>query len=337
MKKIQLFALSAFIGATTLVSCQQGGDSATPNTTLKTDIDTLSYAYGVQLAENGLGQYLQQLGVIQDTAMFKASFQQRIDMETDAAKKTELQGQLKTKLDSLNKVNSKNLALFTKGLNESFGAKNKDNDAYYSGLQIGGQIKQMSETFEKQVLADSSVQMNKSAFLSGLLSAVKNEKLVVENAGNLVNARAMANQDKVMKKQEEELKKQHADKVEAGAKFLAENKTKDGIVTLPSGVQYKIVKEGKGETPTAANRVKVNYKGTLTDGTVFDTNAGKDPVTFGVTEVIKGWTEVLQLMPVGSKWIVYIPYDLAYGAQQAGSIPPFSTLIFEVELLGLEK
>ena len=141
-------------------------------------------------------------------------------------------------------------------------------------------------------------------------------------------------QAKAQAREEEELKKANAGVIAEGEKFLAENKTKEGVVALPSGLQYKVVKEGTGAKPAAADMVKVNYKGTLLDGTVFDSNEGKEPITFNANRVIKGWTEALQLMPVGSKWILYIPYDLAYGAQGSGDrIKPFSTLIFEVELL----
>ena len=140
MKKFQILALGAIaaIGAS-VASCD--GGTATPNASLKTEVDSLSYAYGVQLAESGLSQYLTQLGVTQDTAMFKASYAQRIAAESDAAKKATLEKELTTKLDSLNKANSKNLALFIKGLNESFNSSSKDQDAYFNGLQIGGQLK----------------------------------------------------------------------------------------------------------------------------------------------------------------------------------------------------
>lgn len=134
------------------------------------------------------------------------------------------------------------------------------------------------------------------------------------------------------------MKKQYTPQIEAGQKFLDENKAKEGVVTLPDGLQYKIVKEGTGAKPTATDIVKVHYHGTLLDGTVFDSSVDrKEPATFNVSAVIKGWTEVLQLMPVGSKWTVYIPYDLAYGAQDRGTIKPFSTLIFDIELLDIEK
>ena len=123
-----------------------------------------------------------------------------------------------------------------------------------------------------------------------------------------------------------------------GAAFLAENKTKEGVVETPSGLQYKVVKMGTGAKPSATDKVKVHYHGTLIDGTVFDSSVQRgEPITFGLNQVIAGWTEGVQLMPVGSKFIFYIPSKLAYGDRAAGSIKPGSTLIFEVELLDIEK
>lgn len=124
----------------------------------------------------------------------------------------------------------------------------------------------------------------------------------------------------------------------ASEKYLADNKTKPGVVTLPSGLQYQVMKAGDGPKPTTSDKVKVHYHGTLIDGTVFDSSVNRnDPAVFGVTQVIQGWVEALQLMSVGSKWKLSIPYNLAYGEQGTGGIPPFSALIFEVELLGIEK
>ncbi|HOH70569.1 MAG TPA: FKBP-type peptidyl-prolyl cis-trans isomerase [Paludibacteraceae bacterium] len=121
----------------------------------------------------------------------------------------------------------------------------------------------------------------------------------------------------------------------AGEKFLAENAKKAGVITTASGLQYEILKEGRGQKPTATDKVKVHYHGTLLDGTVFDSSVKRNtPASFGVNQVIKGWVEALQLMPVGSKWKLYIPQELAYGAHGAGeTIRPYSALIFEVELL----
>ncbi len=138
--------------------------------------------------------------------------------------------------------------------------------------------------------------------------------------------------------EKEEAKKNQAT-IDEGKKFLAENAKKEGVVTLPSGLQYKIIKEGTGNKPTASDKVKVNYEGTLIDGTKFDSSYDRgEPVVFGVTQVIKGWTEALQLMKEGAVWMLYIPYDLAYGSRQAGKdIKPFSTLIFKVELIEIIK
>jgi FKBP-type peptidyl-prolyl cis-trans isomerase FklB len=125
----------------------------------------------------------------------------------------------------------------------------------------------------------------------------------------------------------------------AGEQFLAANKTKPGVVTLPSGLQYQVIKEGTGPKPTAADKVKTHYHGTLIDGTVFDSSVDRgQPISFAVGGVIAGWTEALQLMPVGSKWKLFIPSELGYGDRQAGpKIGPGSTLIFEVELLEIVK
>ncbi len=134
-------------------------------------------------------------------------------------------------------------------------------------------------------------------------------------------------------------KKEAQENLEKGNAFLEKNKARKGVTTTESGLQYEIIKEGKGPKPTKQDKVKVNYHGTLIDGTVFDSSVDRgEPATFGVGQVIKGWTEALQLMPVGSKWKVYIPANLAYGERGAGGdIGPNETLIFEVELLEIVK
>jgi FKBP-type peptidyl-prolyl cis-trans isomerase len=146
-------------------------------------------------------------------------------------------------------------------------------------------------------------------------------------------------QGEVRSKLEAKSKEEGAANVKTGEDFLAANKSKPGIVTLPSGLQYKILKEGTGPKPTASDTVKCNYRGTLINGKEFDSTAkhGGEPAEFPVGGVIKGWTEALQLMPVGSKWQLFIPPDMAYGARGAGAdIGPNETLIFEVELLSIE-
>ena len=129
--------------------------------------------------------------------------------------------------------------------------------------------------------------------------------------------------------------KMNAENIEKGKAFLAENAKKEGIVTLPSGLQYEVITEGNGKKPSATDRVKCHYEGTLIDGTLFDSSIKRgQPAVFGVNQVIRGWVEALQLMSEGSKWRLFIPSELGYGAQQAGEmIPPHSTLIFEVELV----
>lgn len=122
---------------------------------------------------------------------------------------------------------------------------------------------------------------------------------------------------------------------EAGEKFLAENAKKEGVVTLPSGLQYQVLVEGNGKKPSATDRVQCHYEGTLIDGTVFDSSIKRgEPAVFGVNQVIRGWVEALQLMQEGAKWRLYIPYDMAYGEHGAGEmIPPYSALVFDVELI----
>ena len=129
--------------------------------------------------------------------------------------------------------------------------------------------------------------------------------------------------------------KMNAENIEKGKAFLAENAKKEGIVTLPSGLQYEVITEGNGKKPSATDRVKCHYEGTLIDGTLFDSSIKRgQPAVFGVNQVIRGWVEALQLMSEGSKWRLFILSELGYGAQQAGEmIPPHSTLIFEVELI----
>jgi FKBP-type peptidyl-prolyl cis-trans isomerase len=143
---------------------------------------------------------------------------------------------------------------------------------------------------------------------------------------------------RMMEKQAAERAKQATKNLAEGQKFLEVNKTKESVLVLPSGLQYKVITEGTGEKPTLEDKVKVNYRGTLIDGTEFDSSYKRNkPAEFGVKGVIKGWTEALQLMKVGSKWELYIPAELAYGERGRPSIPPNSTLIFEIELLEIVK
>lgn len=139
----------------------------------------------------------------------------------------------------------------------------------------------------------------------------------------------------VQQEMESSQSKQYLPMIEAGKKFLADNATREGVTVLPSGLQYEVMKKGDGPQPVKTDKVTVHYHGTLMDGTVFDSSVQRgSPATFGVTQVIQGWVEALQLMHVGDKWKLFIPYNLAYGSRSAGAkIGPYSTLVFEVELI----
>ena len=142
----------------------------------------------------------------------------------------------------------------------------------------------------------------------------------------------------MQKRQADQMKKMYGKNIDEGEKFLADNKKRDGVQETASGLQYEVITMGTGAKPTAVDMVKVHYTGKLLDSTTFDSSVDRgEPVEFGVNQVIQGWQEGLQLMPVGSKFKFYIPYELAYGEQGTGPIPPFSTLVFDVELLDIVK
>lgn len=200
----------------------------------------------------------------------------------------------------------------------SDGMKNGvDSISYAIGMNIAGNLKQQN------------LKVN-SAMMAKAIDHVLNGQtaLMDPNAANAYIQGYFQN---------ESMKKGAANKA-VGDKFLAENKTKAGVVTLPSGLQYSIMKEGNGAKPASSDKVKVHYHGTLIDGSVFDSSVERgQPAEFGVTQVIQGWVEALQLMPVGSKWKLFIPSNLAYGPQGPPSIGPNQVLIFEVELLDIVK
>ena len=338
MKKIKLRALCAFVvGSLLLVSC---GNNSTPKASLKTETDSISYAYGVNLADQGLLEYLEQLGVIESTTNLEYEYQMKISA-ADSTEKVTLQKELQSKIDSLNKTNAPKLNEFLKGLQEAVNAGDKK-ASYIQGLSIGNQIsEQMLPQFNSIIFAaDTTRKVNKDQLLAGLVGTLKNGNLAMtkSEAGDFVQDKIENAQKESQRKNEEDLQSEYQDKIEESKKFLAENAERDEVVALPSGLQYEVIKEGSGALPTANDQVKVHYHGTLLDGTVFDSSIERnEPAVFGVTQVIPGWTEALQLMPVGSKWKVYVPYDLAYGAEDRGEIKPFSTLIFDVELISIEK
>ena len=200
----------------------------------------------------------------------------------------------------------------------------KDKFSYALGMKMGANLQRQSVPVDATILA------------RGLKDGLAGGKTLLTDAE--AQAAITAVQDEMRKQQQEKMKQAGEVNKKEGTDFLAANKGKDGVVTQPSGLQYKILTEGKGPKPTASDSVVCNYRGTLINGTEFDSSYKRgQPATFPVGGVIKGWTEALQLMPVGSKWQLFIPPDLAYGERGAGAdIGPDSTLIFEVELLSIE-
>jgi len=238
-----------------------------------------------------------------------------------------LKGYLTGRLD----VDTAYMAEFIKGANKT----SKKDIAYMAGLQIGQQISnQMMKGINQELFAgDSTKTISKDNFMAGFIAGTleKGGVMTMEAAQEYTRTAMETIKAKAMEEK-------YADNKAAGEKFLAENKAKEGVKTTESGLQYKVITEGKGEIPADTCKVKVNYKGTLIDGTEFDSSYKRnEPATFRANQVIKGWTEALTMMPVGSKWELYIPQELAYGSRESGQIKPFSTLIFEVELVGIEK
>ena len=231
-------------------------------------------------------------------------------------------------------VDTTYMADFIKGIKEGMKNTSDKEKAYMAGMQIGQQVSgDMYEAINNQLFAgDSTTTMSKENFLAGFIAAVEENSLVApDSASTYVRTKSEEIKTKALEAKYGEYKKENEE-------FLANNKSKDGIKVTESGLQYRIIKEGKGEIPTKTSRVKVHYKGTMIDGTEFDSSyERKEPTTFRADQVIKGWTEALTMMPVGSKWELYIPQELGYGSREAGKIKPFSTLIFEVELISIEK
>lgn len=285
MKKLSFWAVAA-IAAATLASCGK----STPKASLKSDVDSLTYAIGMAQSE-GLTEYLSRQGV--DTTYIKD---------------------------------------FIKGLNEGASAgDDKKKAAYYAGIMIGQQVgNQMYEGINRQIYGEDSTQsISKKNLLAGFISGItgKNALMKKDEAQMYAQTKMEAVKAKAMEAQYGENKK-------AGEAFLAANAKKEGVKTLPGGVQYKVIKEGSGAIPADTSMVKVHYEGKTVDGKVFDSSySRKEPTTFRANQVIKGWTEALVHMPAGSVWEVYIPQDKAYGPQNAGNIKPFSALIFKIELI----
>ncbi len=200
----------------------------------------------------------------------------------------------------------------------------REKTSYAFGVDMGRNIRRLV------------IDIEPDAMVKGLRDALSGVKLLLTEEE--LNATLTALQNDLRQRQAAVVQKVAEDNKKAGEAFLAENKNKPGVVTLPDGLQYKIVQEGSGKKPAATDTVEVNYRGTLVNGTEFDSSYRRgQPATFKVTDVIPGWVEALQLMPVGSKWQLVSPSKRAYGERGAGShIPPNSTLVFEVELLAIK-
>ena len=210
-------------------------------------------------------------------------------------------------------------AMMTASAQSEIDLEDADNQVGYSiGVNIGMNLMQQGITANVQV----------DAFMAGLSDALGDTVQMDETA-------MMAAIQSFVQQQQEQAQSALADNLATSEAFLAENGQQDGVVTLPSGLQYQVLASGDGELPTTTDSVLAHYHGTLTDGTVFDSSVDRgEPATFGVSQVIAGWTEALQLMKVGDKWRLFIPPGLAYGeASPTPAIPPNSALIFDVELL----
>lgn len=221
---------------------------------------------------------------------------------------------------------------FIKGLREGANAgDDKKKAAYYMGIQIGQQISnRMVKGINHELFGeDSTKTISMKNFLAGFIQGVKEKKglMTVEQASQVAQMKMMAIKSKHMEEEYGPLKKK-------GEEWMAANAKKAGVKTLPSGVQYKVIKEGNGAMPKDTSLVTVNYEGRLIDGTVFDSSYKRgQAVDLRANQVIKGWTEALVHMPVGSVWEVYIPQELAYGEREQGQIKPYSPLVFKIELI----
>ena len=280
-----MFVAAMAISAAIFTGC----GNSTPKANLKSDVDTLSYVFGMARTQ-GLKEYLSQTGV--DTTY---------------------------------------MADFIKGLNEGANSgDDKKKAAYYAGIQIGQQIaNQWVSGMNRELFGDDSTKtISLKNLMAGFVSGINNNGLMTVDSAQQV-AQVMMQSIKA-----KELEKTYGSNKEAGEKFLAANKTKEGVKTLPSGVQYKVIKEGNGPIPADTSLVKVHYEGKTVEGKVFDSSYERgEPVNLRCNQTIKGWTDAMVHMPAGSVWEVYIPQDLAYGEREQGDIKPFSTLIFKIELI----
>src|SRR5574344_1082714 len=228
-------------------------------------------------------------------------------------------------------VDTANMAEFIKGFQEAqLRVKDPAFKAYAAGMQIASMVNDRIMPNMKTDFVGSKDSINNATFNEGFIAALNNDSTLFtqKTASKMYSDKRTAIRDS----KNAAYKKENED-------WLKTNAKKEGMKTTASGLQYKVLVAGKGATPKATDKVTVKYEGRLLDGTVFDSSYKRNPQTteFSPSEVIKGWTEALYLMPEGSEWELYIPYDLAYGSRAAGKIPAFSTLIFKIELVKVEK
>ncbi len=240
-------------------------------------------------------------------------------------------GQLTQYLSSQG-VDTAYIADFIKGFNEgSKAGGDKKQAAYYAGIDMG--MKMTSGINNSIFGGDENEKVSRKNLIAGLVAGIKGDTTLMNpnKVISQIDAMAKGIHDKVMAKK-------FKDNKEAGEKFLAENAKKEGVKTLPSGLQYKVIKEGNGAIPADSMKVKVNYEGKTIDGEVFDSSYKRgEALEMMIRQNIPGFAEALTHMPVGSTWEVYIPAELAYGDRETGPIKPYSTLIFKIELLDIVK
>jgi FKBP-type peptidyl-prolyl cis-trans isomerase FklB len=261
----------------------------------------------------------------------KADLKSDVDSVSYAIGMAQTQGLKEYLVDRLG-VDTAYIGDFIRGLNEGANAgDNKKQAAYYAGIQIGQQISnQMVKGINHELFGDDSTKtISLKNFMAGFVSGTTGKQGLMTIEQSQETAQRLMNQIKAR-----ELEKTFGDNKKEGEKFLAENAKKDGIKTLESGVQYKVIKEGTGKIPADTSMVKVHYEGRTLDGNVFDSSYKRNaPIDLRANQVIKGWTDALVHMPAGSVWEVYIPQELAYGEREQAQIKPFSMLIFKIELI----
>ncbi len=265
----------------------------------------------------------------------KADMQNDVDTFSYAMGLAQTQG-LKEYLVQRQGIDTAYMDYFIKGLNDGANAgDDKKQAAYYAGLQIGAQIsQQMLKGINNELFqGDSTKTISLKNFMAGFVAGTTGKNKLMTEAQAQMTAQRLMQQIKTRS-----LSKLYGPNKKKGEQWLAANKKKAGVVTLPSGVQYRVIKEGSGAIPKDTSMVKVNYEGRTIDGKVFDSSfERKQPVDFRANQVVKGFTEALTHMPQGSVWEVFIPQEMGYGPNQQGQIEPFSPLIFKIELLQVDN